>query len=150
MQNGNAPAGWQCLDLHTPDEMHDALGRLMADLRALGFSEKEQFGIRLALEEAIVNSIKHGHGGDLTKTVRFRVHLAPDEMVAEVEDEGPGFNPDAVPDPLAPENLERPGGRGVFLMRHYMTAVSFNECGNRVTLRKVKNLEPQMNTDKHR
>src|SRR5690349_7985823 len=136
--NGDAPAGWQCVALHTPDEMHRILCRLVADLRQLGYSDKEQFGVRLALEEAIVNAIKHGHKGDLGKTVRLRVRLTPHELAAEVEDEGPGFNPDAVPDPLAPENLEQPGGRGVFLMRHYMTAVEFNTCGNCVKLRKVK------------
>jgi serine/threonine-protein kinase RsbW len=48
--------------------------------------------------------------------------------------QGDGFDPDAVPDPLAPENLEKPSGRGLLLMRHYLTSVDFNEKGNHVTL----------------
>jgi serine/threonine-protein kinase RsbW len=59
-------------------------------------------------------------------------------MLVEIRDEGPGFDPDGLPDPLAPQNLERPGGRGVFLIRQYMTWVQFNETGNAVTLCKVK------------
>ena len=136
--SGNGPPGWHCLALHTPDEMHRALGRVVADMRGLGYSEKDQFGVRLALEEAIVNAIKHGHRGDTSKPIHFRYALTPAEVTAEVEDQGPGFDPAALPDPLAPENLERHGGRGVFLMRHYMTAVTFNAAGNRVTLRKCR------------
>ncbi len=138
--SGMTPASstWQHHEVHTPDEMRHILGDLVAALRARGYSEKEQFGIRLTLEEAIVNAIKHGHGGDTSKRVRLRYHFDSQAFHAEIEDEGPGFNPDAVPDPLAPENLELPGGRGVFLMRHYMTAVRFNASGNCVTLTKMR------------
>ena len=139
MQDGIPTPGWQSYELHTPDEMHRFLARVMDGMRRLWYSDKEQFGVRLALEEAIVNAIKHGHRGDLSKTVRVCYHVTPAEVRADVEDEGPGFDPFAVPDPLAPENLEQPGGRGVFLMRHYMTAVEFNAAGNRVTLCKVRN-----------
>jgi serine/threonine-protein kinase RsbW len=55
-------------------------------------------------------------------------------VVIEIEDEGDGFDPDALPDPSALENLERSCGRGVFLMRHYMTSVRYNRRGNRVTM----------------
>jgi serine/threonine-protein kinase RsbW len=66
--------------------------------------------------------------------VRVRYQVNAEQFLVEIEDEGPGFDPEGVADPLAPENLERPGGRGVFLMRHYMTWVSFNERGNCVTM----------------
>jgi serine/threonine-protein kinase RsbW len=132
-------SAWQAQhELHTPDEMRHVLGDLVAGLRSRGYTEKEQFGIRLSLEEAIVNAIKHGHAGDTTKRVHLRYRLDALAFHAEVEDEGPGFNPAAVPDPLAPENLELPGGRGVFLMRHYMSAVRFNVSGNCVMLSKMR------------
>ena len=60
--------------------------------------------------------------------------MTPDSVLAEVEDEGPGFKPEEVPDPLALENLERSSGRGLFLMRSYMTWVRHNERGNEVTM----------------
>src|SRR5581483_852858 len=132
------PPGWHRHELHTVDEMRHVLAELINELRGRGYSEKEQFGIRLALEEAIVNAIKHGHGGDTSKRVLLRYRLDGHAFVAEVEDEGPGFDPQRLPDPLAPENLELPGGRGVFLMRHYMTSVAFNGPGNCVMLHKAR------------
>ena len=57
------------------------------------------------------------------------------------EDEGPGFDPHQVPDPLAPENLEKSSGRGLLLMRTYMTWIRYNECGNQVTLCKQRSSE---------
>jgi serine/threonine-protein kinase RsbW len=107
-------------------------------LTAAGFTERDVFGVRLALEEAIVNALRHGHRGDPTKSVRVRCLVSPDRILAEVEDQGPGFDPEQVPDPLAPENLERPSGRGLFLMRTYMTWIRFNARGNHVTMCKCR------------
>ena len=103
----------------------------------LGYAERELFGIRLALEEAIVNALKHGNRNDPGKAVRVRYQMSPMQFLIEVKDEGRGFDPEGLPDPLSPENLERPGGRGVFLMRHYMSWVQYNENGNIVTLCKA-------------
>lgn len=103
-------------------------------LTAAGFAQKQVFGARLALEEAVVNGLTHGHRGDRRKRVRVTYLITTWEMRVEVEDEGPGFRPQDVPDPCAPENLEREGGRGLLLMRHYMTEVRHNETGNCVTL----------------
>jgi len=66
--------------------------------------------------------------------VRVASLVRPQQVLLVIEDEGLGFEPDELPDPLAPENLERACGRGVFLMRHYMTWVRFNDRGNCVTL----------------
>jgi serine/threonine-protein kinase RsbW len=66
--------------------------------------------------------------------VQVRCHLTPESVLVEVEDEGDGFNPESVPDPRDPENLERPSGRGLLLMRHYLTEVRYHGRGNRVTL----------------
>lgn len=108
-------------------------------LRSQLFSDKDIFCIKLALEEAIVNAIKHGNQMDRNKKVRIAYSISAERFDALIADEGPGFDPDDVPDPTAVENLERPCGRGVMLMRHYMTQVSFYERGNVVAMHKVRN-----------
>lgn len=96
------------------------------------------FAVRLALEEALVNALKHGHGFDASKTVRVRFQVGAEEVRAEVEDEGPGFDPEEVPDPCDPENQERSCGRGLLLIRHYMTSARYEGRGNRVSLCKCR------------
>jgi serine/threonine-protein kinase RsbW len=131
-------AGWQQLSLRTMAETRCLINRLVEELRPLGYLDKELFGIRLAMEEALVNAIKHGNREDPAKTVRVRYVAAVQQFMIEIQDEGRGFDPEGVPDPLDPENLERPGGRGVFLMRHYMSWVHYNDVGNCVVLCKVR------------
>jgi serine/threonine-protein kinase RsbW len=131
-------ANWQREQFSTLAEMNDFLARLTARLTALGFSEKEVFGVRLGVEEAVVNAIRHGHKSDPSKQVQVTYSIDAQQVVVEVKDQGPGFDPDKVPSPLAPENLERPGGRGVFLMNAYMTWIHFNDQGNCVTLCKTR------------
>jgi serine/threonine-protein kinase RsbW len=126
------------LSVRTVADVGPFIEGFMADLSAAGFSDKEVFGIRLSVEEAVINGIKHGNAGDQSKQVRIEYSVSSQQVLVSVEDEGFGFNPDAVPDPLAAENLERPCGRGVFLMRCYMTWVHFNERGNAVTMCKKK------------
>jgi serine/threonine-protein kinase RsbW len=126
------------LSVRTLADVGPFIEPFVADLAAAGFSEKEVFGIRLSVEEAIINGIKHGNAGDQSKQVRIEYNVSPQQVVVSIEDEGTGFNPDSVPDPLAAENLERPCGRGVFLMRCYMTWVQFNERGNAVKMCKKK------------
>lgn len=94
------------------------------------------FAVRLALDEALVNAVKHGNGNDPDKTVTIEFSIDQDRLIVEIEDQGPGFVPEQLPDPTAEENLNRPNGRGVMLMRAYMTEVDFNERGNRVILTK--------------
>lgn len=133
-----SPNSWRCFELSTLDQMVQILDRVETELKAHGYSERDCFGIRLSLEEAIANGIRHGNRNDPSKMVRVAYSIDSYRMVAEVEDQGPGFNPDALPDPVAPENLEKPSGRGVFLMRAYMSWVKYNDCGNRVTLCKTR------------
>ncbi len=101
-----------------------------------GYRREAVFAIRLALDEALVNAVKHGNQNDPTKAVQVDFHINDERMVIEVEDQGPGFTPEELPDPTAEENLSRPNGRGVMLMRAYMTKVDFNRKGNRVILTK--------------
>ena len=132
------PEGWHHRAVHSCTEIEPVLAGVVDELQAAGYSRKEIFGIRLALEEAIVNAIKHGHRGDPTKEVRVRYRVTCAGVFAEVEDQGPGFDPKQVPDPLDPANLERECGRGMLLMRNYMTSVRYNDRGTCVVLCKER------------
>jgi serine/threonine-protein kinase RsbW len=89
-----------------------------------------RFNLRVALTEALSNAILYGNGEDPTKQVQVRVRFGPDAVEMEVHDAGAGFDPDRVPDPTLPENLTRPDGRGLFLIRRLVDEVRFNDQGN--------------------
>ncbi|HZV04460.1 MAG TPA: ATP-binding protein [Gemmataceae bacterium] len=125
---------WRTRTLRTAEEIVPVIEGLLGNLQSAGYCEKETFAVRLALEEALVNAIKHGHQSDPSKEVQLRYHHTPECLLIEIEDQGPGFKPEGVPDPFTPENLERPCGRGLLLMQRYMTWVRFNDAGNRVTM----------------
>lgn len=112
--------------------------RIVSRLESLEYSMRDVFGVRLALEEALVNAIKHGNGLDPDKTVRVNCLIEDDLLRVEIEDQGSGFNMSDVPDPTAEENLERPCGRGIMLIRSFMTSVEYNAKGNRVVLEKKR------------
>ena len=118
-------------------ESAKALQAVLADVRANGFSEIAFFAIRLALDEALSNAVRHGNGGDPAKHVTIEYNISDRAFEASVTDEGLGFAPNQIPDPTQQENLDRPCGRGVMLMKAYMSRVSFNKQGNQVTL--IKN-----------
>jgi len=117
--------------------------RIVRHLEALADAEHDVFGVRLALEEALVNAIKHGNQMDPSKQVRIRCRICSQRVRIEIEDQGEGFDPNDVPDPTADENLERPCGRGIMLMRAFMNSIEYNAAGNRVVLEKIRtNTEP--------
>jgi serine/threonine-protein kinase RsbW len=113
-------------------------GRLLDEVRAKDFDSEEIFAIHLALEEAILNALKHGNKFDPTKIVDIDYLITDEKCDISVADEGPGFSPDSLPDPREEENIYKPCGRGVLLMRSYMDVVEFNESGNRVHMIKYK------------
>lgn len=117
-------------------------------LQARRINERDVFSIKLALEEALVNAIKHGNQMDCGKKVYITYQLDSERFHIQITDDGPGFDPCDVPDPTAFENLERPCGRGLMLMRHYMTEVSFKERGNTVAMTKVFRSHPSSNGKK--
>jgi serine/threonine-protein kinase RsbW len=130
--------GWYRDRINSVAEMADVIDRLTAVMADQTYPEDDVFAVRLAVEEAVVNAIRHGHDGDVSRDVQVRYHVDPQRAVIEVEDQGMGFDPHAVADPLAPENVGEPGGRGLFLMRSLMTWILHNERGNRVTLCKYR------------
>lgn len=115
----------------------DVHQRIVAQIRKAGCTERDEFCIRLALEEGLTNAMKHGNNFDPKKKVRVTSAINDGISTIVIEDEGPGFVPDAVPDPTTNENLGRPSGRGVLLIRSFMDSVSYNERGNRVTMKKT-------------
>lgn len=110
--------------------------RIMREFTCYNYSPDDTFAVKLALEEALTNAVKHGNHNDISKSVVIRYAVAPSRAVIMVRDEGAGFSPNHVPDPTMDENLERPSGRGIMLMHAYMTRVHFNESGNEVWLLK--------------
>jgi serine/threonine-protein kinase RsbW len=112
-------------------------------LRTHEFTDHEIFGVKLALEEALVNAIKHGNRFDLEKKVAIAYSVQAERFEVHITDEGGGFDPSEVPDPTAVENLERPCGRGLMLMRYYMSEVSFSANGNSVSMTKLRNGTPK-------
>jgi serine/threonine-protein kinase RsbW len=111
--------------------VQEQIERLLLERQA---SDRDIFCIKLALEEALVNAIKHGNQMDRAKKVRISFRILSDRFECCISDEGPGFDPGEVPDPTAVENLERPCGRGLMLMRHYMNEVAYNDRGNSVSM----------------
>ena len=117
-----------------PADILPILDGLAAAMTKQGYTAQDVFGVRLALEEALVNALKHGHGYDPAKRARVRYRVTQRQMLADVEDQGPGFDPCGVADPLTAGGLERPSGRGLLLMHHFLSWVRHNRRGNRVTL----------------
>jgi serine/threonine-protein kinase RsbW len=89
----------------------------------------------ISVTEAVTNAIIHGNGKDQRKKVSISLHRDIDAIEVRVSDQGPGFDPSAVPDPTAPENLERCGGRGLFLMQQLSDECTFMSNGRTVAMR---------------
>ena len=120
-----------------PKEIQSVESVIRKAMERRGYSERDLFAVKLAIEEAIINAMKHGNEMDRHKQVVVDFCLDDKGVRLEVEDEGPGFDPGDVPDPTADENLELPHGRGIVLMRAYMDDISYSSRGNRVIMTKM-------------
>ena len=114
----------------------DVQERILQNIERCGYSEESSFAIRIALEEAMVNAIKHGNRLDPAKKVRVESRVTPKRAEITIEDEGPGFNRSSIPDPTHDDNLHKPSGRGILLIETYMDAVQWSRGGRK--LRMVK------------
>ncbi len=115
---------------------HDLVQEVLGKLQLLGWKKDVLFGIHIALEESISNAIRHGNNEDAQKKVQVDCELGPSRFWVQVCDEGEGYDPGEVPDCCSPENLEQPGGRGLALIRAYMTSVEHSECGRCLMMEK--------------
>jgi serine/threonine-protein kinase RsbW len=118
-------------DYHRCQEVRDDI---IARARAHRFCDHAVLGIQLALQEALVNAVKHGNADDRAKRIQIDYSVTATEVRIRIADEGSGFDPAAVPDPTAPENLFTPGGRGLLLIRKFMSRVEYHGCGNTVEM----------------
>jgi anti-sigma regulatory factor (Ser/Thr protein kinase) len=113
-------------------------------LESKGWAEQEIMSVELAVQEALANGIRHGCKGDPARKVQCCVAVDQGGAVTiVVRDPGAGFDASAVPDPLDPQNLMKPGGRGVFLINRLMDDVSFSEGGRVVQMRKRRSTDVQ-------
>ena len=108
-----------------------------------GVEETHYGEILIAMTEAVNNAIVHGNKLDSNKMVDIQVNVSGSELQFRIADEGPGFDFENIPDPTSPENIEKPNGRGVFLMRQLADACEFEELG-RIAILKFENAIPQV------
>ncbi len=109
---------------------------ILKDIEKHGFNSDAIFAIKLALEEAMTNAVKHGNRGDESKFVHVRFAVSSACVVIIVRDDGPGFDPGDVPDPTTPDRLSQPNGRGIMLMNAYMDEVKYRDNGREVYMLK--------------
>jgi serine/threonine-protein kinase RsbW len=119
-------------------EVEAAADKLAAEA---GLSEDERFHVTMAVREAAVNAVLHGNEYDSTREIAVGLENTGKSLVFTIADEGKGFNPESLPDPLAPENLLRGTGRGIFLIRSLMDEVHFRQLHPGTELTLVKHLE---------
>ncbi|WP_240970985.1 ATP-binding protein [Flammeovirga aprica] len=99
------------------------------------FNDDIYGNIMIAVTESVNNAIIHGNRNEKEKNVHLELNVSDKEISFTVEDEGKGFDYDSLPDPTAPENLDKPGGRGIFLIKHLADEVEFSNEGKAITLR---------------
>jgi serine/threonine-protein kinase RsbW len=116
--------------------------RILNAVQKIGFTPHSSFAIKLALEEAMINAIKHGNKLDPSKSVHIEAKVTPKTAEITIEDEGSGFDRSGVPDPTLEENLEKCSGRGILLIEAYMNRVEWSHHGRRLRMVKRNGEEP--------
>lgn len=111
--------------------------QIVAELQQCRYSDEDVFGIKLALEEALTNAVKHGNANDPSKKVTVKYAVTEQKAVIIVCDEGAGFIPENVPDCTDPERLSIPNGRGIMLIRAYMDEVCYRDSGREIYFAKL-------------
>jgi serine/threonine-protein kinase RsbW len=133
---------WRCdrMIASNPAAARQALDEILAQLEARQWPQRDVFAVHLAMEEALINAIQHGNGADAQKKIHLVCLLGVDRIRIEITDEGRGFNPAILPDPTCGDHVHAPCGRGILLMKAFMSRVEFNNRGNGVTMEKLRDL----------
>ncbi len=121
------------------DQVDLAATVMQSTLEQVAVDSEQTHWLVMSVREAVINAIKHGNREEPGKRVLMAMDLEGEDLVVRVEDEGRGFDPDSLPDPTAPENLLRPSGRGIFMMRQFADSIEYSfpsERGTVVTMRK--------------
>jgi serine/threonine-protein kinase RsbW len=119
--------------------------QVLGELARFGFDHQSHFAVKLALEEALINAMKHGNKMDPGKKVHVEFKINRDQVEFIIEDEGPGFAREGVPDPTLDENIEKCSGRGILLIEAYMTRVYWSHGGRRLHMIKKNEADSQLN-----
>ena len=137
------------IDIQSSFEMVDLVQVVFESLSSeVGFDSDSSHWMSVAIRESVTNAVRHGNKLDQQKRVVICFEVGDDEFSVSVEDEGEGFDPDGIPDPLAEENLLRASGRGVFFMKNFMDEVTYEfepDRGTRVTM--VKRVQANGDAD---
>ena len=114
---------------------------ILAELKDHSFKEDDLFAVHLALDEAFANAVEHGNKRDPAKKVKVEYSVDSDKIEISITDEGNGFEPDKLKDPLEPENLLNESGRGIFLIRNLMDKIDFKFTDNGTEVIAIKYLK---------
>lgn len=119
-------------------------GEITEKLTSLGVSEESLFEVRVAFEEALRNAMLHGNKMDAQKKVLVEAEMSEEKVKICVSDEGAGFDPEKIPDPTDEENILKTSGRGVYIIRHFMDEVKYENGGRKVSM--IKCFSPKLNS----
>lgn len=123
--------------LETVNSAEEAAGRKAAEA---GFDDEEIMQISMAVREAAINAVLHGNAYDPSKKVTIAFERTPRDLVIVVRDQGKGLDASRIPDPLAPDNLMKTSGRGIFLIRSFMDEVEIHPSQTGTELRMIKHV----------
>jgi serine/threonine-protein kinase RsbW len=123
--------------LETVDSAEQTAGKMATDA---GFDEDEVMRISMAVREAAINAVLHGNAYDPSKKVILDFETTDGDLVITIRDQGHGLDMESIPDPLAPENLMKTSGRGIFLIRSFMDEVHFNPSQTGTEVKLVKHV----------
>jgi len=130
----NIPISRSIVVSSTHSAIVEVYQQIVPGLKANNFSEEDIFAVHLAAEEAFINAVKHGNKMEPSKAVKIDYAIESDKIEICVTDEGNGFDPEVIPDPRYGDNLYKPAGRGMLLMRSFMDVVEYNKQGNSVRM----------------
>jgi serine/threonine-protein kinase RsbW len=123
--------------LESVNKAEETAGRMAS---GAGFEEDDVMQISMAVREAAINAVLHGNAYDPGKKMGLVFEKTADSLVITVTDQGRGLDPSKIPDPLAPENLMRTSGRGIFLIRSFMDEVQFRELHPGTEIKLIKHV----------
>jgi serine/threonine-protein kinase RsbW len=123
--------------LETVDSAEQAASRIASEA---GFDDDEVMRIAMAVREAAVNAVLHGNAYDPGKKVSLAFERIGENLVITIRDQGKGLDPDKIPDPLAPENLLKTSGRGIFLIRSFMDEVQISPSQTGTEIKLIKHV----------
>jgi serine/threonine-protein kinase RsbW len=112
----------------TLDSVDEAETKVLKAAEQAGFDEEDLHKIGMAIRECMVNAVVHGNRYNARKKVHLGIQTVPDRMVVTIKDEGEGFDMNALPDPLAEENLLRQSGRGLLLIQAFMDEIQIHRA----------------------